>query len=426
MDTTPGVHGSGLSMTTVFRGEFQSFPLPTDAAVGIEPATGTGISGVWADVPRGTRMSNGSLMLVPTQELNGQVQQLQVVAGTGGFTTTTFNRRFIPPEQIQDIQTVLGQVQKNVDGASLGDNLGAFKDHVVLFGTLTPQDGQSVLVNWSVNADRTYQGFICAGADGDHDADANINIAVDRGKLDAGGDFDQPGFWTDGWEPNIDPDAVRGLLNDQDNQLHLELVMFGRAAKCSQPDQFEDPPLVPGWQEMDGDSVLVNGRPLNGLALDPMTGLDGVPTRVVVLNNKDLVGFSLRVTGTLVLDVGHLTGDDKLEIHPVYAIDVMDATPQENLSGVWSDNFGNTYYVRHVADTVWWFGKGPVRDNSFGQVFQGTLTNGVIDGAWQDVPLGSAADSGGLRLTVDPSRLRLVPDAAGPFADRRWLKVYDS
>jgi hypothetical protein len=31
----------------------------------------------------------------------------------------------------------------------------------------------------------------------------------------------------------------------------------------------DDPPLVPGWQEMDGNSVLVNGRPLNGLPLDP-------------------------------------------------------------------------------------------------------------------------------------------------------------
>jgi len=429
MDTVPGVHGSGLTMTTVFHGgfqEFQSVPLPTQAAATIEPASGTGISGVWADVPRGTRTSNGTLTLVPSQELNGQVHQLQVLASTGGFTTTTLTRILTSPEPILDLQSLLGQVQKNVDGKSLGDNLKGYKDHVVLFGTLIPQRAESVLVNWSVNADRTYHGFICADADGEHDADANIDIAVERDKLDSGGDFDHPGFWTEGWEPGVDPNDIKDKLDDQDNHLHVELVMFGRAAKCSQPDHFDDPPLVPGWQEMDGNSVLVNGRPLNGLPLDPLAGLDAVPTRVVALNSKPLVGFTLRVTGALVLDVGHLTDDDKQEIHPVYAIDVMDATPLDNLSGVWGDNLGNTYYVRHLGNTVWWFGMGPARAKSFGQVFQGTLTNGIIDGAWQDVPFGNGDASGGLRLTLDPGKMRLVPDAAGPFADRRWLKLYDS
>ena len=174
---------------------------------------------------------------------------------------------------------------------------------LVLFGTLLPQDGQSMLVNWSVNADRTYQGFICADADGEHDADANIDIAVDRDKLDSGGDFDQPGFWTDGWVSSVDPQDIKGKLDGQDNHLHAELVMFGRAARCSEPDQFDNPPLVPGWQEMDGNSVLINGRPLNGLALDPIAGLDSVPTRVVALNDRALSGFTLRVTGTLVLDL---------------------------------------------------------------------------------------------------------------------------
>jgi hypothetical protein len=51
-----------------------------------------------------------------------------------------------------------------------------------------------------------------------------------------------------------------------------------------------------------------------------------------------------------------------MEIHPVYAIDLIDATSQENLSGVWGDNFGMTYYLHQVGDAVWWFGMGPVRN----------------------------------------------------------------
>jgi hypothetical protein len=77
------------------------------------------------------------------------------------------------------------------------------------------------------------------------------------------------------------------------------------------------------------------------------------------------------------------------EIHPVYAIDLIDATSQENLSGVWGDNFGMTYYFNHVGDTVWWFGMGPFRNGSLAQVFQGVATNGRISGSWQDVPLAT-------------------------------------
>jgi hypothetical protein len=130
----------------------------------------------------------------------------------------------------------------------------------------------------------------------------------------------EPGLWTDGWEPCVDPQDINNRLDDQDNFLHLEMVMFGRSAKCDQPDLFDNPPLVPGWQETNGDSVLINGRPLNGLPIEPTRGPDAVPSRVVVLHDEDPVGFTLRVTGSLVLDVGHSTGDDTQEIHPIYAI----------------------------------------------------------------------------------------------------------
>jgi hypothetical protein len=150
-----------------------------------------------------------------------------------------------------------------------------------------------------------------------------------------------------------------------------------------------------------------------------------ISTHVETIGGQRL-GPKIRVSGPLVMDVGHFLGDDILEIHPVYAIDVIDATGKENLTGVWGDNFGMTYYVHQVGDTVWWFGKGPMRDDSFAQVFHGTLRSGTIDGSWQDVPFGTGNSGGALRLAVDPGNLLLVPELAGPFSNRRWMKLYDA
>ncbi len=90
------------------------------------------------------------------------------------------------------------------------------------------------------------------------------------------------------------------------------------------------------------------------------------------------------------------------EIHPVYAIDLIDATPQENLSGVWGGNFGITYYLHQVGGAVWWFGRGPFRNGSLAQVFQGMATNGIIAGSWQDVPRALGVSGEPLELAIDP------------------------
>jgi hypothetical protein len=147
-------------------------------------------------------------------------------------------------------------------------------------------------------------------------------------------------------------------------------------------------------------------------------------------------GTSVRVTGPLVLDCGHFDitdpfdpcheddpGEANQEIHPVYAIDVVDATAQD-LTGVWGDNQGKTYYVHHVGTDLWWFGMGPLHDDTFAQVFRGSLTGNRIDGFWQDVPFGSYDSGGPLTLTLDSSKLRLTP--TGPLSDRRWIKLYDA
>ena len=137
------------------------------------------------------------------------------------------------------------------------------------------------------------------------------------------------------------------------------------------------------------------------------------------------------------LDCGHFRWTDPFdscgedddyqnqEIHPIYAIDVIDATSRDNLTGVWGDNLGMTYYVNQVGGTVWWFGMGPFRNGSFAQVFQGVATNGTIAGSWQDVPFGAGDSGEPLQLAVDAGRLALTPTLSGSLGDRRWTKLYN-
>jgi hypothetical protein len=296
-------------------------------------------------------------------------------------------------------------------------------------------------LNYTADRGRTYKDFICLHAGGNLDADLTFTLSVDRTRLDSGGDFTQPNFWTQGWVQGVDPQVILDKLNAANSKVHCETIMFGRDASCAQTDRYDDPAVLPGWQEIDGDSLLVNGRPLDGqLAIQPIV-LDDTPRgRVTAIRGKGMSdGTPVRVTGALVLDCGHFAVTDPFdscreddadepnhEIHPVYAIDVIDATARDNLTGVWADNRGLTYYVRHVGNLVWWFGMGPARDMTFAQVFRGTLGNGVIDGSWQDVPFGTGDSAAPLRLAVDPGKLRLTPMLAGPLSDRRWIKLYDA
>jgi hypothetical protein len=90
-------------------------------------------------------------------------------------------------------------------------------------------------------------------------------------------------------------------------------------------------------------------------------------------------GDPVRVTGALVFDTGHWDDDpDKLEIHPVYSVDKITATFSANLSGAWTDDVGNTYYLRHdpADNSVWYAGVSPLGRGAFGQVFRGTLHPG--------------------------------------------------
>ena len=455
LDQGPGLQGQGLNVTTVFQAAVN--PVTTTnpgaaafagPAIGIPPVA-HGILGAWADVPRGTRLRSGTLVLEPESNPGGPVQVLNVTAETGGFTASKLTRVVYAPPQQEDIQSLFEVVHKNLndnetlakEGGGLGGllglpNLTAYKDPVVVFGSVAAADptdpsAPSMVVNRRPTDGVTYGDFICIHGEGSLDCDVNFNLVVNSDWLD-------PNFWTEGWEPGVDPQNFRAKVNASSGRLHLELIMFGRNASCSQPDSFNSPALLPGWQEMGGDSVLINGRPLNGaLELQEVPGHSPPPLQVTAIGGKTIrVLDSVRVTGALVLDCGHGFTLDRCkasdasyanqEIHPVYAIDVIDATSQENLTGVWGDNFGMTYYLNQVGDTVWWFGMGPFRNGSLAQVFQGVATNGTIEGSWQDVPLSTGVSGEPLRLAIDPGRTLLTPVSSGSLGGRRWMKLYDA
>jgi hypothetical protein len=82
----------------------------------------------------------------------------------------------------------------------------------------------------------------------------------------------------------------------------------------------------------------------------------------------------------MVFDIGHDAHivdmpSTKLEIHPVYTMEKITAGNVDDLSGVYADDFGNTYYLRHYLDTnvVWYLGLSPLGRQCFGQVFNGTV-----------------------------------------------------
>ncbi len=454
LDQGPGLQGQGLSVTTVFQGAVSSVTHPNPQAagiagpaIGIPPPVTLGIQGAWADVPRGTRSLSGTLIFDP-QSGPGGVQVLNVVAQTGGFTATRLTRvAFTPPPPPEDIQSVFALVHKNLNNdetlaisRELGlfdfSNLTAYKDAAVVFGFVAAADPTDpgapiMVVNRRPTDGVTYGDFICIHDGGSLDCDVNFNLVLDSDWLD-------PNFWTEGWEPGVNPQDYQAKVDADSGRIHLELIMFARNASCAQPDSFDGPALLPGWQEMGGDSVLINGRPLNGaIETAPDPGHTPPPLQVTSLGGKAIGVFDrVRLTGVLALDCGHGFMTDRCqasnpsynnqEIHPVYAIDLIDATSQENLTGVWGDNFGMTYYLAQVGDIVWWFGMGPFRNNALAQVFQGVAANGTIAGSWQDVPLATASSGEALTLAIDPGRMMLTPISSASLSGRRWMKLYDA
>jgi hypothetical protein len=381
----------GLRFTNVFQGTI----------------AGDRITGSWADVPRGANLGNGTLELVVVP---GTPTILQKVSQTGGFGPSVWSNSSVTVPVTQcsltpGIRCEYDNVHKN-DGSTLYDNLKPEKDYVALFGWASGGMATSFPVGWS----RTYSNFLSL-ADGwcdfeggtltcheGADADLDFRFTVDRAMLD-----NLPGFWTDGWEYPDGPYWVQQKLNANDNVMIAEIIMYGRS-------DADHPPLLPGWQELNANSTLWNGSPINGFVIGGTGGPTTVGGAGLTPNQR------IRVSGVLNLDCGHgITHscedlDSEAEIHPVYAVDVVQdwthRASNADLTGAWAGNDMSTYYIRQIGNTVWWLNLSRDQGRTFANVFLGTIgtetINGsvrqVINGNWVDIPHGQTANSGTLTL----------------------------
>ena len=405
----------GLTFSNVFWGQI---------------STGS-IDGVWVDVPRSSTLSNGNLALTIDFGTSGIPVAIEKKTDTGGFGASTWIKevgtimRPLNPFTItQEFQRVLKRQDHALSSEESG--LTPYKDNVVVFGKITTVYDLPVHIYYHSNDGLAYEPFICNSDT--PDGDLNFDIEVDRGQLD-----NQPGFWTEMWADGVHPENIQIKLNHH-NKMHVETIMFGKTAKCGDKGNYDSLPELPGWFQQGKYSVLLGGRPINGNVYFGRPIPNHTDNSMVdfVLGLKFFwVGQRVRVTGVLTIDHGHEDENDpngdNVEIHPAYAIDALEPTPSNDLTGVWDDGNGHTYYLHQVGDQVFGLGMGPFRDRSFGRVFHGTVyQQQTISGEWDDVPLGTGHSSGHMSLIIDPHDLNkstIYPTANQNGFTTRWTKL---
>jgi len=341
--------------------------------------TGSAVTGDWSDVPRGAASCRGTLTLRPAGE-----DQLLRVAESGGYGASIWRRASTSQWPVIAVYDALTEALTNVvkngqvtEKTTLADNLWPLRDSVSVFATIARSGNHAkpaVAVGYPRSADPVqrfaYRDFICLNepsAPGEQqDGDVSFWFQADIGQIDDA----QPDFYA-GVE--YQEGYIRGKLAVP---IEGEMIMFGRPADCGAEHAEASPPLFPGWAERAGGSaVLFNGRPIRIIVPAAAGDVPAEPNFLTELSFGDPV----RVTGALVFDAGHGGGDpDKLEIHPVYSVDKITATFSANLSGAWTDDVGNTYYLRHdpADNSVWYAGVSPLGRGANGQAFRGTFHSG--------------------------------------------------
>jgi hypothetical protein len=212
----------------------------------------------------------------------------------------------------------------------------------------------------------------------------------------------------DGFYAGMNPaekDEVQQKIVDH---VEAEMVMFAHDG----PDGHQT--LLPGWADLDGNSVLLNGTPINGRVGGALT--------YSPLGISPPVGTCVRVTGPLVIDKGH--PQRQLEIHPVYAMDIIEVGGWDDITGVWGDTDGLSYYLHLVGHHVWVFITAPFHRDDVLAVFQGLRNGNMIAGQWSTLPW-TPDDSGEMGFTVAPSRTEMVVTGQSPLSGRSLRKLYD-
>jgi hypothetical protein len=438
-----GFH-KGMGFTNVFRGSLSG--------------DGSFVTGEWADVPRGATASSGTIVLGIWDDASGRRLERVPEETTGGFGGSTWLPTGSSLEP-QDIVYLAGHVQRY--DKPLGQNNPPCRDFTVMWGTIWQPVGPSLPPDpydycSFVNSGRgIWNELFGWGGDGDFTFNFPILWAT---TYPNGTDL---GFWDYGWvtEPpsEFSDPPVTHILRLYEKpppaggRFHCEAAMYGRENNSGSPDCAAEPRnLLPGWNERSGWSVLVNGRPVEGRLTvvnpnDPEARIlrfplslwpDGQPVDLKP-------GIIARVTGVVADDAGH-EGKVSPEIHPVYAIDVLQEFTQERaqpttLSGVWHGSDNGTYYVRQLDREVWWLGLSRDQGRSFANVFHGSIgstpvaESGPIQGEWLDVPMGAdgTLSGGTLVLQGDRADTQLSTtltktQQSAPFGSEIWTKIYDT
>ena len=94
--------------------------------------------------------------------------------------------------------------------------------------------------------------------------------------------------------------------------LHPEMIMFSGK---DNPNSTKPTELLPGWGQTGGNSILVNGQPLNA-----NVSINSSQSASQICGITPEVAGNVRVTGAMIIDKNH---DHPLEIHPVYAFDLL-------------------------------------------------------------------------------------------------------
>lgn len=457
-----GLHGywefhAGVRFTNVFRGV-------------VDPNDRT-ITGSWTEVPRGGLLRRGQLalniieiappppepliiafpdkLLIPPGPPDGgdpppnppprsRFELRQRPEGTsGGFGGLVWQRARYDPTLSLD--SLFDSVKRTESADPLLEAVLPFKDFAVVFGHL----GEGNLgIGYNPNRSRDYCSFL---RDEDDDGDITFNLQLDsreRQDLDT-----QPDFWvqSSGWLRPA-PEILSRL--NETSAFHCELMMYGR--ENGEDDCTDFARIVfPGWMEFGGDSILVNGLPISGNAIDPPVTITLFPPGDI--NNPTeprpqvqvrlQPGLRVRVSGVIARDRGHDPEDHptrQLEIHPVYAIDLLQdfgqPRPGADLTGVWHANDAGTYYLRQLpGNKLRWLGLSRDQGRFFANVFDGTIEGNIITGEWADVPIGSDVTLSTGHLTLignGPGELAAATtltatERTGKFGGSIWRKLYD-
>jgi hypothetical protein len=487
----------GIDSTSVFRGNLLKPPA--------DPYAPRAMTGDWAFVPRGTTNGNGSLTLLANCSPSKGLSLLKVPSSNDDFQASVWHPTRVgfpySDRGICNIYCRFTKVARN-DYGTLQDHLKHYKDYFTLYGYLAPGPGlenSSAWVYWPSEGlqvrdstgrviDRSFGHFSCAkqrtlplgdawwfSGEDPPDGDLNLYIAelpyannwlrpfAPIPPVGKDWQYVEPGSGKFRTDPETNEDKPPPSLNG----FKAEAIMYGsegyiHGASCTPHNRVA---LMPGWADSGANSVLVNGRPINGSAEAGMPIIEGArtchegnltgridpehpgwcaPLRIGSWVPSSITGRLgscpaslpqaacpdrehgiswppnlVRITGTLVRDCHEGDCKDPWELHPVYSIDAI-APSSSSIAGVWAGNNEATYYVSEFPDQdgtreVWWLGWSQDEGGTFASVFHGTFRTDApfprIEGEWANV--FGAQGSGSLTLTLT------TPCSGKPFADFR-------